>query len=114
MKPYLRLSAVGAITLVVAWWLEAAPQADEVKGRILLLENQRVLEGDVTRVGDRYRVRRDGGETLLPANRVLAVCADLNGAYRLLRDRIEPRDAAARLSLARWCDANGLRPEAMA
>jgi hypothetical protein len=114
MKPYLRLSAVGAIALVVAWQLGAAPPADDVAGRVLLLDNQRVLEGEVVRVGDQYRVRRDGGETLLPVERVLAVCPDLNAAYRLLRDRIEPRDAAARLRLAQWCDANGLRPEAVA
>jgi hypothetical protein len=114
MKPYLRLPAVGVIALVVAWRLLAAPPADDLAGRLLLLDNQRVMEGDVARVGDQYRVRRDGGETLLPADRVLAVCPDLNAAYKLLRDRIEPRDAAARLRLAQWCDANGMRSEAMA
>src|SRR5215212_5244774 len=101
-------------TLVAVAGLVAASLADDVTGKVLLLDNQRVLEGDVARVGDEYRVRRESAETFVPVNRVQAVCADLKAAYQYLRDRADARDAAARLRLARWCDANGLRPEAAA
>jgi hypothetical protein len=83
-------------------------------GQILLLDNRQVLEGVVERVGEQYRVRRDGGETFVPAGRALAVCPDRDAVYRFLRDRTDTSDAEARLSLARWCDANGLRAQAAA
>jgi hypothetical protein len=59
-------------------------------------------------------VRREGGETWVPADRVVTVAADLPAVYRFLRDRANPNDAAARIRLARWCDANGLRAAAAA
>jgi hypothetical protein len=90
------------------------PAAPPTAGRVLLLDNQHVLEGEVERAGDQYRVRRDGGETLVSANRALAVCDSLEAAYKFLRDRADPRDAAAHLRLARWCDANNLRAQAAA
>jgi hypothetical protein len=109
MKNYSRLgvTAVVVLALGVLHRSNAAPPA--TAGKVLLLDNQRVLEGDVERDGDQYRVRRDGGETLVPANRVLAVCPDLGAAYRLLRDQTDPGDAEGRLKLARWCDSNNLR-----
>jgi hypothetical protein len=83
-------------------------------GKALLLDNWQVLEGTVEPVGGQYRVCRDGGETLVPARRVLAVCANLDAAYRFLRERTDPRDAEAKLKLAHWCDANSLRAQAAA
>ncbi len=94
--------------------LAAAAAGDPPVGGVLLLDNQQVIQGQVERVGDQYRVRREGGETLVPAARVAAACADLEAAYRFLRDRSDRRDADARLRLARWCDANGLRAQAAA
>src|SRR5437763_5266971 len=114
MKPNLRSVAAILMALAVASGVAAAPPAGPATGKVLVLDNQHVLVGDVERAGDQYRVRRDGGETMVPANRVLAVCADLDAAYQYLRGRAEPRDAAARLRLARWCDANGLRTAAAA
>src|SRR5207248_2197200 len=86
--------------------------ADPPAAGVLLLDNQRVLQGEVEKAGDQYRVRRDGGETLVPAGRVLAALPDLDAAYRFLRDKTDARDVGARLRLARWCDANGLRAQA--
>ncbi len=91
----------------------AGPPPGAISGRVLLLNNQRVLEGEVERVGEQYRVRRAGGETFVPAGVVLAVCEDLDGAYRFLLNRTDTRDPDARMQLARWCDANGLRQQAV-
>jgi len=82
-------------------------------GTVLILDNGQVIEGPVERVGERYRVVKDGGETWLPTARVQAVCADLAAAYQSLRSRISADDADAHLRLARWCESVGLRDQAL-
>lgn len=82
--------------------------------RVLLLDNKQVLTGEIERVGEQYRVRRDGGETFVPVRRAQFVCSDLSAAYEHLRGKVAANDVDARLRLARWCDANGLRREAAA
>jgi hypothetical protein len=89
---------------------EPAPAA----GKVLLLDNDRVLEGDIERVGDQYRVRRPLGEAWVPANKALCLCATLADAYACLRRRANLNDPDERLRLARWCHLHGLRTEALA
>lgn len=81
------------------------------KGKILILKNEYTMEGDIERVGDRYRVRRKVGDTWMPVERVLFLAASLPDAYAYLRGRINRDDADERLRLARWCRANGLREQ---
>jgi hypothetical protein len=83
-------------------------------GKVLVLDNDQLIEGDVTRLGDWYRVRRGGGETLIPSSRVLKLVEDRPQAYEVLRHRIDQRDADERLRLARWCAVHGLREEGLA
>jgi hypothetical protein len=71
------------------------------------------LEGDIERIGGGYCLSRDGGKTMIPANRVLAICADRVGAFRILSEKTEPRNVEARLKLAEWCHNNGLPKEAV-
>lgn len=40
-------------------------------GKVLVLENDQTLAGDIERAGDLYRVRRLIGETTVPAERIL-------------------------------------------
>lgn len=82
--------------------------------RVLLLDNERILQGEIDRVGEQYRVRRDGGETFIPANRVLTACSSLESAYQFLEKRVGPTDADGHVRLARWCDINGMRKQAAA
>ena len=84
------------------------------KGKILILENQRVLEGDIDRIGDQYRVRRGMGEVLLPASAGMKLCESWDEAYQFMRSRANLGDPEERLRLARWCQLNGLRPQALA
>src|SRR5205823_13784667 len=92
--------------------------ADPVKppatGQVLVLENERTLEGDIRRVGDQYRVRRTVGETWVPAERVQCLCATLEDAYAFLRGRANLQDPDEHLRLAGWCRQNGLRRQALA
>jgi hypothetical protein len=95
----------------------AAPAAAEpgpAAGKVLLLDNERVLEGDIERVGDQYRVRRAAGETLVPADKALCLGATLDDAYAFLRRRANLNDPDERLRLARWCHLYGLRGRALA
>jgi hypothetical protein len=107
MKAVLRTIAVGVILATMA---AGPPEA----GRFLLLDTRQLLEGEIERTTDGYVVRRDGGETLIPAARVMAVCADRLAAYRLLSDKSDARNAEQRLKLAEWCHNNGLPKEAVA
>ena len=45
----------------------ATPETPEA-GKFLVLRNGRTMEGDIQLVDDQYRVRRNGGETLIPTN----------------------------------------------
>jgi hypothetical protein len=86
---------------------------DVARGKVLVLENERTLEGDIERVGTQYRVRRLVGETWVPAESVLALCPTLEDAYRYLRRRANLRDPDERLRMANWCRQHGLRDQAV-
>lgn len=92
----------------------AEPSGQASKGRVLLLENERTLEGDVERVGDQYRVRRVVGETWVPAGKVHFLGETREDAYAYLRSRANLRDPDERLRLARWCHLHDLRDKALA
>ena len=64
-----------ACLLVGAAIAQAGPPANV---RILVLDNENLLEGEVTRVADGYEVRRATGDLTLPAGRVLII--DFNAA----------------------------------
>jgi hypothetical protein len=91
----------------------AAAPRPATAGKVLVLENENPMEGEVERVGDQYRVRRVVGETWVPAASVLGVCGSLEEAYRFVRARANLRDPDERLRLARWCRANGLHDQAL-
>src|SRR5262245_60859777 len=82
-------------------------------GRVLILENERTLEGDVRRHGDLYCVKRSVGETWVPAEKVLCLCGTHEEAYQFLRARANLADPDERLRLARWCQRYNLRDQAL-
>jgi hypothetical protein len=109
--------------LTLAWFAvlstgKALPQAaapeGPASGKVLVLDNEHTLEGDIERVGGQYRVRRTVGETWVPGERVLQLCPDVKAAYTFLRNRANLNDADERLRLANWCRQNGLREQALA
>ena len=83
-------------------------------GKVLLLQNERALEGDIERVGDQYRVRRSAGETWVQSEKVLCLCQTLEEALERVRARANLGDADERLRLAVWCRQYGLRAQALA
>ncbi len=82
-------------------------------GHIAVLDNGRVIEGDIERVGDQYRVRRTIGELWLPADKVQYVCATFDEAYVFLRGQANLHDPDERMRLALWCKLHGLKTQAL-
>jgi hypothetical protein len=93
--------------------LAAGDDPHQDHGHYLVLETTRVLHGDITRQSDGYHLRRAIGETLVPVEGVMFLCDTLPEAYEHLRQRANLRDADERIRLARWCQLNGLRQEAL-
>jgi hypothetical protein len=82
-------------------------------GKVLVLDNDQVLEGEIVREGDRYCIRRQFGETWVPVARARMLCDSLDELYRSMRSRTNLRDPDERLRLARWCYHRGLREQAL-
>jgi hypothetical protein len=104
------LIAAGLLMLGLRVAFSGSPPA---AGKVLILENERTLEGDIERVGDQYRVRRSVGETWVPGDKVLQLCASLEEGYQFLRSRANLQDPDERLRLAQWCHLHGLGQQAL-
>jgi hypothetical protein len=92
--------------------LAQAPPAPVV-GHVLMLDNENVLEGEITREGDRYIIKRSVGEIKVPVTKALVVCASMDEAFKILGSRANLRDPDERLRLARWCQAHGMHDRAI-
>lgn len=92
---------------------KAAP-GSPAKGRVLVLENERTLTGEIEFDGQQYRIKRALGETALPAQGVLRLCASLEEAYLYLKSRANLVDVDERVRLGEWCRQNGLHEQALA
>jgi hypothetical protein len=89
-------------------------QTAPTKGRVLVLDNERTLTGDIERIGEQYRVKRLIGETWVPAAKALRLCASLEEAHTYLRGRANLGDPDERVRLGEWCRQHGLREQAVA
>jgi hypothetical protein len=84
-----------------------------IRGKVLVLQNEQTLIGEIEKVGDVYRVRRLIGETTVTADRVLQLCGSLEEAYDFVRGRANLTDPDERLRVAEWCRLNGLHEQAL-
>ena len=83
--------------------LQVAPQDG-----VLLLRNQNVLKGKISRVADHYLVAVSGGEIRVRAREVELFCRDLDEGYRRKRATLEQGRIEDHLGLAAWCLRQGL------
>ncbi len=114
MNTLFRLLLLSVLTL--GWGPAGVLRADPPApgwGRVLLLTNERIIEGEIERVGEQYRIRRDLGETWITADRTLGLCADRDDAYALLKGRANLNDPDEYLRLARWCHVQGMPERAL-
>jgi hypothetical protein len=110
-----RFGLCGLAVLLPAWGILWATDAVTTRttGRVLVLVNERTLEGEIQREGDEYCVRRTSGEVWVPASKVLCLCASWDEAYGYLRTQANLRDPDERMRLGRWCQLHGLRKQAL-
>ena len=110
-----RSSNLVALTLTILLGLRARGQEPQhITGHVLVLSNDRTMQGQIERDGDQYRVRRSVGETCVPADSVSCLCDTLEEAYAFLQSRANLQDADERMRLARWCQLHGLKSQAVA
>jgi hypothetical protein len=83
-------------------------------GKVLVLDNERTLTGDIERIDDQYRIKRLIGQTWIPAAKVMKLCGSLEEAHAFLQARANLRDPDERMRLADWCRQHGLREQALA
>src|SRR5215470_9273610 len=107
------LSVLTVVALAWAALPAAQPEAARTTGKILVLDNERTLEGDIERVGDQYRVRRPVGELWIRGENTLRLCGTREEAYAFLRSRANLLDPDERVRLARWCHLQGLHGQAL-
>lgn len=112
MKTIIR-HLVCVLTLLVACLVgltqEIAPSS---QGKVAILANDRILQGDIELVGKQYRIRRSIGESWLPADQVRCLCGTLEEAFAYLLAQANLNDGDERLRLARWCHLHGLKQHA--
>jgi hypothetical protein len=114
MKKILRFSLVlSALLVPAALMLYATDHPASTAGKFLLLDNDRVMEGEIVRLADRYRVRRSIGELWLPAEKVRFVGNSWEEVLAYQHGQANLIDPDERLRLARWCHVNDLRPQAL-
>ena len=90
------------------------PKSTGQTGTVLVLDNDRTLEGDIERVGDQFRLRRADATSWVPPQASAVLCADLKEAFLVLRQRANLRDPDERIRLSQWCTARGLKEDALA
>lgn len=102
--------------VVSAWMLIAPAGAQEPLLQpgesILVLHGGQLVRGKVSRSGTGYSVERGTGRMFVPAPQVRFQAKDLEDAYQQQRLALPPRDAAARVELAKWCVTVKLLPAA--
>ena len=81
--------------------------------RILILENESVLEGRIEQRGNWYHIRQALGETVIPTTGVLKIVDSHADAYKYLQKRANLRDPDERIRLAKWCMTYNMRSEAV-
>jgi hypothetical protein len=86
---------------------------ERATGQVLVLDNERTLEGNIERQGDQFRVRRPLGELRIQSDKVLRLCQSQEEAYEFLRSRANLREPGEHIRLAEWCDQHGLHQQAL-
>src|SRR5262245_999597 len=92
----------------------AQPATGRNAGKVLILDNERALEGDIVLRGNQYCIRRGEGEISFPTNKAVRLCADWDEALAFMKSRANLQDPDERLRLARWCQQQRLLEQALA
>jgi hypothetical protein len=115
MKTLMRYSIVPALFVGAALALQAQDTAAQrTTGKVLLLKNGNVIEGDIAKVGVQWCVRRGASEVWLAEDKATRLCADWDDAYAFAQTLIKGDSPGERVKLARWCHLHGQNDYALA
>jgi len=109
MKTTLLPILVSILFLVPVAFAQELP----TKGSIVILDNDELIEGDITRVGDVCRIRRGTGETALPISRVRHIVSSRPEALAAMRKSLDPKNPLDYYKLAVWCYRQGMIADAV-
>src|SRR5947207_9536492 len=79
----------------------AVRAAETTSGKILLIDYDRVIEGQIERVGNRFKIRQGSGEMTIPATPTTFLLKDREAAFQLVKSRAKLGDPLVRVRLAR-------------
>jgi hypothetical protein len=113
MNTIIRLSLCAALTAPFAQFAIADSPPAAKTGRVLLIDYDRILEGDIERSGDRFRIRQGAGEMTIPATPAMLLLPNKDAAFHLLKSRAKLSDPVALVKLSRWCLSNELQQQAL-
>jgi hypothetical protein len=91
--------------------LRQAPAQDETPQapqKVLVLNNGRVVSGDIEDRPGGYLIQTGIGQMVIPYTQVRLTAADVPDAYRKLKATITEPTAAAHVALGTWCFENHL------
>jgi len=108
------LASIALMGLLSAVPIHADPPSGRITGQVLVLDNQRTLQGDIERKGDFYVIQLGTGQMSLPVRQTLRLCASWEDAFAFMQSQANLHDPDEHLRLANWCDRNGLHAHALA
>ena len=99
--------------LAVSGEVWSMPPEDARHAAVLVLRSGRLLQGEITPLGDRYRVKLGpGNEMRIPATEVEFQAASLVDAYQRKREALAAQGLEGRPELVEWCLRYGLVAQA--
>ena len=104
MNTFCRFVLAPALLAGVGFFLLAQEPIQERKtGKVLLLKNGNVMEGDIEKVGTQMCIRRGTSEVWIDLDKTARLCADWDDAYAHMQTLLKMDSATERVKLARWC-----------
>ncbi|WP_442481587.1 hypothetical protein [Aeoliella sp. SH292] len=99
-------------SLLLLILLPLAPVAMAQTTEVVVLRNGNILEGQVDRIGDAYRIATGTSEMRLTSRDVERVVPTILDAYACKRIEVREDSAADHITLAMWCIRHELWPQA--
>lgn len=112
MNAIIRLSLCAA-AIAVATAVAAGDPLPPTTGKVLLIDYDRLLEGNIERVGDRFRIHQGAGEMIVPATTGMILLPSKDAAFQMVKSRTKLSDPIALVRLSRWCLSNELKQRAL-
>jgi hypothetical protein len=115
MKTIWRLCLLGLALADWGYGLWAVePPSARTTGKVLVLDNGNILEGNIVLCGDQFRIQRAVGEMWVPVAKGMRLCADWQEVFAFMSGQANLLDPDEHMRLARWCQLHNLREQALA